>query len=245
MGLEGLTELQIFQGFIGLVSLIITFIIALKIISKYFTYKQIELLTIGLMMIFISSAWWGSNIAFVLYVFFNIEISDVLYIFISFGFIWISLLLWMYSFAHLVYPQSKRKIVSIFFVISVLYMTFFIIFLTTNTSLIATRVGLLDTESGLYVFIFALFNLTISLITNIIFLKHCLKSNDSKIRWKGKLIFISLIIYIIGSIFDSSATINPIALFIVRMILTLSSILSYIGWVMPDRIARWLVKEEN
>ena len=43
MGLEGLTELQIFQGFMGLVSLSITVIVAIKIASKYFTYERIEL----------------------------------------------------------------------------------------------------------------------------------------------------------------------------------------------------------
>jgi len=245
MGLEGLTELQIFSGFIGLVSMAITFILAIKIISKYLTYKRIEFLAIGLMMIFITSSWWGATLAFVLYVFFNTELSYVLYIFMSFGFMWVASLLWMYAFSYLVYPKSKMKITSIFLVISILYMILFIIFLTTNPSLIATRVGRFDTENGSYTLIFSLFNLTVSIITNIIFLKHCLRSDDPKIQWRGKLIFISLILFTIGAIFDSAATINPISLFIVRLILVLSSILGYIGWIMPDRIANWLIKEEK
>jgi len=59
----------------------------------------------------------------------------------------------------------------------------------------------------------------------------------------GKFIFLAFILFMIGAILDSAISLNPIALLITRFILVISSILAYIGWIMPDRVAIWLLKE--
>jgi hypothetical protein len=62
------------------------------------------------------------------------------------------------------------------------------------------------------------------------------------VRWKGKFIFIGYIIFLTGAILDSVIPLNPLTLFLTRILLVLSSFISYIGWIMPDSIANRLVK---
>ncbi len=243
MGIEGLTELELIEGFLGTISLIITIFVGLRIVWKYFTFKRIEFITIGFTMVSLTSGWWGANFSFWAYLIFDIVLPDVIYFFLSQGFTPLAIILWVYSFCHLVYPKSKWKIVSIIVVIGILYEIFFIIFLITDPTIIGTKITKFDAEFHLFVFSYIIFSLIVSLITNIIFFKHCLRSEDPKIRWKGKFVFIGFIVFLIAAILDSGIPLNPITLFITRLMLVFSSIISYIGWIMPDRVARWLIKE--
>ncbi|MFX1338109.1 MAG: hypothetical protein ACFFDK_05840 [Promethearchaeota archaeon] len=243
MGIEDLSDLEIIEGILGLISLGITIFIGLKIISKFSIHKRIEFITVGLLMIFISSAWWGCILAFIVYIVLNSDIPDSLYIFLSYGLLPISVLLWLYSFGHLTYPNSKWKIVLIWVIISILYEIYFVILLFTNPTLLAIRTTRFDSQTQPYVSLYLILILIITIITNSIFFRKCLKSDDEKIQWMGKFIFLAIIIFLIGSILDSSITINAIMLFITRTLFLVSSILGYIGWIMPKRVASWLIKE--
>ncbi|MFX1394497.1 MAG: hypothetical protein ACFFAH_13105 [Promethearchaeota archaeon] len=243
MGIEGLTQLELIHGTLGLISLIVAVASGIKIASSYFKYKQIELLTVGLVLIFITSGWWGATTAFVLYLFFDIEISDFLYIFISYAFLSASLLFWLYSFCHLVYPNSKWIIVSIFLAISIIYEIFFIYFLFKDPSILVIRITRFDSETQPFVSLYVVFELLITIITNIIFFSKSSKSDDARIRWKGRFIFLALILFVTGAVLDSIIVLSETMLFITRSLLMLSAVINYIGWIMPDRVARWLIKE--
>ena len=243
MGLEGLTQFEIIQGFVGLINLTITTIVGLKILSKYFTHKRVELFTVGIMMIFVTSAWWGSAFAFVFYVLFDYEISDVAYIFISYGLVSITSIFWFYSFGYLVYPKSKWKIAGVWLAFSIVYTIIFMALLFTNPSLLAVRVTRFDSETRTIVSLYVLLSLLLSLITQYIFFRRSTSSEDKRIKWKGRFIFFGFIMFLIGGILDSVFQLTPTTLFLTRMMLVISAIISYIGWVMPDKVANWLVKE--
>jgi len=81
-----------------------------------------------------------------------------------------------------------------------------------------------------------------SLILYSIFKKSS-ASEDNRVIWKGRLIFFGFILFLIGGILDSVVKLTPITLLLTRMLLVASSIISYFGWIMPDRVANWLVKE--
>jgi len=243
MSLEGLTQFEIIQGFVGIVNLVITIFVGLKILSKYFRHKKVELFTVGLMMIFVTSAWWGSAFTFIFYVLFDYELSDVAYIFISYGLVTITSIFWLYSFGYLVYPKSKWKITGTWLAICIVYTIFFMYFLFTNPSLLAIRVTRFDSETQTFVSVYVLLSLLTSLITQYIFFKKSSASEDNRVIWKGRLIFFGFILFLIGGILDSVVQLTPITLLLTRMLLVASSIISYFGWIMPDRVANWLVKE--
>ena len=194
-------------------------------------------------MIFITSGWWGSTSAFILYVFFDTELSDFHYLFLSYVLLPLPNLLWIYSFAQIFYQRSKWKLVLIWLIISIVYEIFFFIFIFTDTTRIGTRVGIFDAVANTFILFFILISFVISIITNIMFLIASLRSAEAEVRWKGKFIFMTFVVYVFATILDSTVPLNTISLFITRMLLIVSTILGYIGWTMPDRVARWLIKD--
>ena len=57
MGIEDLTEFEMVSGVLGLIAFAISLTVGIKITAKYFQSRRHELLTIGIMMLFISSGW--------------------------------------------------------------------------------------------------------------------------------------------------------------------------------------------
>ncbi|MFX1394798.1 MAG: hypothetical protein ACFFAH_14655 [Promethearchaeota archaeon] len=105
MSLEGLTHLEIIRGISNIFSMILSITLGILMARKYFKYKQIELLIMGLNFIALSALAWGPILAFIMYVFFSVEITDTLYLFLVWGLGHVSIILWMYVFSHLVYPK--------------------------------------------------------------------------------------------------------------------------------------------
>jgi hypothetical protein len=243
MAFSDLTQFEIIQGFAGLISLSIMIFIGFIIVSKYFKYKKIEFMTVGLMMVFITSGWWGSTLNFLFYAFFNFEMGDQLYIFISYGIVSLASIFWIYSFSHIVYPDSKWKIFSIWLVISIVYSIFFIYYLFTDSSILAIRITRFDSETRYFVTVYILLSLLISLITQYIFLTKSIHSDDAIIRWKGKLIFSGYIIFLIGAVLDSTIALTPMILLLTRVLIVVCALISYIGWIMPKKVANLLVKK--
>ncbi|MHA1804022.1 MAG: hypothetical protein ACTSU4_05750 [Promethearchaeota archaeon] len=239
MGIESFTSFELFYGFIGLIPLTINFILGIRISLKYLTYRKEELITVGLMLVFITSPWWGSAFSFLAILLFNINLSDTSYIIISYGLIPIASLFWIYSFVLLVCPHLKWKIFLVYALFTACYEILFFYYLFTNPSLLAIRVSKLESETQLVVTSFALITMAISVITNFLFMKKSLQSQERIIRWKGKLIFISLLVFILGALLDSIVSLTPLTVLITRIILMVASILSYIGWIMPERIAKY------
>ncbi|MHA1803624.1 MAG: hypothetical protein ACTSU4_03695 [Promethearchaeota archaeon] len=243
MGIESFTSLELFYGTFELLTLTVNFLLGFRIVSKYFSYKQIELVTVGLMLIFLFSPWWGSAIAFITILVFNVDVSDTFYIFISFGLIPIASLLWMYSFALLVYPYSKWKILLIYLAFNIAYIIIFFYYLVTDPSLLAIRVSKFDSETKLIVASYVLITIAINLLTILIFIRKSMQSPNRVIQWKAKLILLAFLFFGIGAILDSVISLIALTLFITRLILLISSIIFYIGWTMPPKLAKLIVKE--
>jgi len=194
MGIEELTEFEIVSGFLGLIALAISLTVGIKIVLKYFEYKRHELLIIGMMMIFVSSGWWAALAAFVLFILFDFYFPTTLFLALSYGLTPISHLLWLYAFGYLVYPKSKWKLFVIFAVISGLYWLYFWTSLLINPALIATRTDQFIYENLSQVIqLYILYIIVFSLITIVIFLRECLKSENLKIQWRGKFLLYSTI----------------------------------------------------
>ncbi len=67
VGFEGLTDIEIVVGIFDSLIVIISLIIGLKLISKYFSNKEIALVTVGFAMIFFSLGFTGGMVSFILY----------------------------------------------------------------------------------------------------------------------------------------------------------------------------------
>ncbi len=243
MVIESLTSVELVQGFIEITQLTLNFVLGIRIIMKYINIKRFELITIGGMTIFLTSAWWGSGLSFLSILFFDVPLSENIYIIISYGLIPVASLLWMYSFGLLVYPHYRWKIFFVYLTFNLVYVGIFFYYLYVDPSLLVLRISKFDSETQIVVTSFIIITLIISLATNFIFMRKSLKSEQPKIRYKGIFIFCALVTFVVGAVLDSIFSLTPITVVITRSILMISSILQYIGWIMPEGIAKILIKE--
>jgi hypothetical protein len=244
MTIESLPEIEIFHGIFTLINVLFGIIVGLRISSKYIEYKRKELLTVGLSQIFSAAAYWSSIIAFLTIIFLNYEPGLTFHL----GFhliVPLGLIFWIYSISLLLYPKSQKKIVLFFVVLCIVYDLFLGIFLITDPSSLGRRTGMTLNETYLYINSFLLFSLLVVVITVILFLRSTLRSDNPKIRWKGKFIFLGMIISIIAAVIGIIIQDTPFTIILTRSLYMIGSIAAYIGWLMPEKVAKWLIKEDK
>ena len=257
MGLEDLTEYEIISGILGLIAFSISLAVGIIIVLKYFQYKRHELLTVGLQMIFVSSGWWASLLSFVLFILFDFYFPTTLFLILTYGIQPITHLFWIYSFAYLVYPKSKWKFFLVFFLVAVLYEIHFWYFMIVDPTGIAIRESqFIYTDISPIIQLYVLFILVVGLITVYNFSKQLMRSDEPKTRWRGKFLMYSMILLAINAIVVIIITVTQepwdptqftpeqIAISIVlNIIIYVSTILSYFGWIMPEWLENRLIKE--
>ena len=243
MGIEDLTQLEILQAFTSLIYAITGTIVGGIIASKYFKHRKPELLGIGLSLVILTFPWYGGGISFLTYVFFDFILPDTLYFLINYGLIAFALIFWIYGISILLSKNVKRN-TTITAIISLTYEVVFLYLLITNISMVGVKEGRFNSDAALFPTIFVVFALLITLITMLMFIRVCFRSEDLKIKWKGRFLLIATLLLIIGSFMDATITLTPETLITARIILMLRLIFSYLGWLLPDRVAKWLIKEE-
>jgi hypothetical protein len=245
MGLADLTQLEILQGSTSLIYAITGTIIGAIIASKYFTFKRKELLGIGLSLILLTAPWYGGGISFLMIIFFDSILDDSMYFFINYGLIAFALLGWMWGISILLFEKSVKKIMAAISAICIPYEIILVILLAIDPSLVGKKEGKFNSDAGLLPTIFIAFALILTLITMLMFIRQSLRSDNLKIKWKGKFLLIAVILMIIGSFLDASITLTPTTLLITRIILMWRLLFSYLGWLLPDPIANWLIKDKE
>ena len=245
MALEDLTLLEIIQGSTSLIYAITGTLIGLIIASKYLTYERKELLGIGIALALLTAPWYGGGISFLTYIFFDFILDDSIYFFINYGLLAIALIAWMYGMSILLFPNSIKRNMIIFSIICIPYEIIFIVTLSISTSMIGAKEGKFNSDAALLPTVFIIFALLVSLITMIMFVRQSLRSSNLKIKWKGRFLLIAVILMAIGSFMDAILTITATTLMIARIILLWRLIFSYLGWLMPERVANWLIKDQE
>ncbi len=138
--------------------------------------------------------------------------------------------------------DKKNVIISL--IICIPYEIILIVFLIINPSIVGTKQGKFNSDSALLPTVFIIFGLLVTLITMLMFIKECMRSENLKIKWQGRFLLIAVILLIIGSFMDAMITISPLILIITKIILMIRLIFSYLGWLLPKKVANWLVKED-
>ena len=236
-----MTELEIINHIGLLIATTFSIILGIIMIRKYYKYKDLELLTMGFSTIFISSPWWGLILAFISYALFSIEISDLMFLFFAIGFSPIALILQIITISRLVYQESWKKISILLIVPVIIHRIFWFIFLFTNPSLLWVRLSRFDGEVQPFHLLYTLYATIIVIIIYTLFIRDCLRSVEPKIRLKGKFVYLGCFIYFVGIVLGVIVNLDIATLF-ARFVVMTAVILSYIGWVMPERVAKFFIK---
>lgn len=246
-----LSILDIIQGIENLIFVITAFILGFIIMKKYFTLKKTtskkkyQYISLGLTLIFMTSGWWGSVIVF-LVSFVNVDIPDNMYIFSESVFVSLTLFLWCFSFGK-IYQNEKyyKKIILIFGIICSLYEIFIIFAFLTDYTLIGVRSDIFYIDYSLTVVIFLIFAMITELVTGFIFFTETKKSDDNKIKMKGKFLLMAFILFPLAILIDIISNIMAIQYLEIvnifgKILLVSSGFCFFFGFLLPNRVFNFL-----
>ena len=83
-------------------------------------------------------------------------------------------------------------------------------------------------------------------ITGLILALKSLKVDNPAIKMRGKMIFLAIPSFTIGAALDSIlGAVNPVLIVFIRIILILSAILFYLGFVLPEWFKKLFLKNKS
>lgn len=241
-----LEMLEFYNGLTGTIFFIISIIVGVRLISKYFEHKTRGLLFAGLTWLIICETYWPLAISFIMVLLINETLSTEVYFFIGAVFIPLGILSWLIVFTDLLYKSKQKMILSIAAITGIIFEIFYLFFLFTNPSLIVVKVGLVDGEYLSFALYYFLGVLVVFLITGLLFARDALKSEKPSLKLKGKLLIGAFVLFVIGIALDGLTPLNllnPITITLYRIIVILASFLFYSGFFLPKWLEKLILKK--
>lgn len=240
--------MDIFRAVSTLIFVVISILVGLRILLKYYKHKRKELVTVGLTWIFVSSPWWPLAFGFLSILFFNYLFDPRIYLFLMNGFSAFGVICWIYSISVLTYPHLKKLLVSIYGVICGVYEIILITLLCIDPNFIATTGPDADGFSysrTLLPNVFYIFVVLTILITAVLFCLKSLNSENPTVRWKGRFLLLGFITFIGASAFEIFSAGLRLLQAILRIILIFAAIEYYLGFFLPDWMKNVLIKNNK
>lgn len=245
MGFESLIDIEIFQGFFTLIRIAITITFGLIIMSKYYSNRRKEYFLIGLSSIIATSPWWGSSFSFLSIVFLDFEMGTFWFLFINNVFTPIAAVSWIYALSILICPTRKKMLVSLYSIICILFEILIITFLFIAPEMIGTKISALNSNIGVFSLLISIFFLLTIVITMSVFIWKSLQFEDQRIIWKARFLLLHIITFVVAAIMELLLPLTLLAITIVRLVQISGAIEGYLGWLLPEKISNWLIKEKK
>ncbi|TXT61958.1 MAG: conserved membrane protein of unknown function [Promethearchaeota archaeon] len=245
--------LQIMLNVFSLIFVVVNLLVGARIISKYFELRNKVFIYIGFAWIGIAFPWLPEifNLIFRLI---NLQAND-LFLLILFAIVNLIVIppfviLWILALNKLTGIRDifKKILLISAIILSVVFELFIFVFLSIDSPLVGkvseTREYTVNWST--YVNLLLIVLLVFILVTGLIFGKESLNSKDTTVNLKGKFLLSAFVLFAIAAALDSIFTVQTsygiILKIIARIMLMVSSILFYIGFIMPERIENWLIK---
>jgi len=242
----GLEPLDYINGIMGLIFVSITIIVGISILFKYFKSNNVNLLYVGIAWIFFCSGWYGTSISFIASFFnggFGLPLEAILLInFIPLPF---GLISWMIAYTDFMFKDKRKLFMSILCIyIAVFYIIFFGSLLT-DVSQIATKVSAVDTHSdNIIISLILIIALILILLTGVSFSLKTIKIGNPEMKVKGKFLLVAFFSFVIGAILDAIMPTSALSLILLRILLISSALEFYIGFILPEMVKKFLLKEK-
>jgi hypothetical protein len=246
LGIEDLTQVQLIDGIMGLIYPAVGIIVGIIIASKYTKYKRKELLFVGISLIFAVISYLSTGITFIGMIFYNYVLDDTIFFLLYLGFGMYGTIFWMWAMAILIAPKHIKKIVGFYTIICIAFAIYVYlgIFMFPSWEVLV-RNGPMDITTSRITQLFALFAFLSILISGLFFFRDTTRSGNARTIWKGRFIFTSIVLLTIGSLLISADLTDFTLILISRGILLGRIIFSYLGWIFPESVAKWLTKEDE
>ena len=245
-----LTGLEILQGILTLAFTLISFLLGLLILRKYFTLKDKRLLLVGITWILLISPWWPDSISFVLLIFSGggINLHNAVYFFIANALIAPIYFTWGKAFADLVIsekPNIKKIFIVSLTIWGIVFEILFLIMFINDYNSVGVRQTVFYVEWTDFIDINLLVSSVFFTITGLVFGGKALKSKDPEIKLKGKFLLIAFITFTIGAIIDILfvGQYNELTLVLARTFVIIAAFSFYTGFVLPNFMKKLFLKD--
>ncbi len=237
-----LSVIEFMQGFFSLLFVVISVLVGLRLIFKYFEVKKRVFLLVGLAWIGFSNPWIPDSINFVLILSFNITLNEVAYLIIGNVFLPFFLIVWLIAFTDLLYKDRQKQILLISVILTVIFEISFFALLAVNVNLIGKSLGPFHYEFSPFIEVYLIICILVVLITGLLFSRESFRSSIPELRLKGILLMIAFVSFAIGSILDSTIPLTAITVLITRIILISGAVEFYGGLILPNWMKKLFLK---
>ena len=244
--------MDILQGILSLIYVVISFIIGLVIISKYGKFKNRLYLLVGLCWLSLSTLWLPEAVSFVMSVFILQTLAVEWYLIIGNVFFPIAIISWIFAYTDMINKQKEKLAVSLVVIYGIVFEGLFFYFFSLGTSFIGVINPLrpFSADLGIFLTILLFIGFITLFFTGIKFSRKSVKSENREVSLKGKLLQFAFIAFtiaallektarsiLIGTVFpDPTIPILSVMLVVVRILLISSAFAFYGGFLLP----RWM-----
>lgn len=240
-----LAPFEVLYGALTFAAVIISVLLGILIALKYFKFKKIDFLLVGLTWIFLVSPYWSDGIQFITITIFGTELNPEIYFFIANAFIAPIHIVWIYAISDFLFPTRKKALVTIFSIEAIVFEAVFLMLFFLDPLLIGDQKSYFVVEWAIWIQIYLLVSIALFLITGFLFARRSLKSPTKDVKLKGKFLIIAFLCFTVAAVIDvvGAETPNELTIFLARTFLIVSSICFYIGFIMPRFIKGLFIRE--
>ncbi len=238
---------DILQGSFSLIFVIISIVLGITILLKYFDQKNRLYLLVGISWIGVANPWIPDSISFLMNITVQQSLPVGLYFIIGNCFLPIALLTWFTAFTDMIKKDSQKKVLIITAILSILFEVVFFTLFFIDIDLIGVINPLrpFTVEFDIFITVFLICVIFAMMISGVIFAQRSIKVEDREVRLKGKLLRAAFITFTVGAILDSllgtifedpADPFLAVMVVVVRILLIISAIEFYGGFLLP----RWM-----
>jgi hypothetical protein len=239
-----LEPLDIVNGIFGLLFVVISIVLGLIIVSKYFRTKDKNFLLVGFTWIFLISGWYGTSASFLVALLTGGDgLSLEMILLLNFIPLPIALVLWSIAFTNFLYKEKQLTYMIFVAIYIAIFYIIFLYYLITDVSFIAEKISPVDTAANsLLLALFLVIFILIFFISGVKFALATLSIDNPETKLKGKFLLIAFPSFCIGGFLDAALPTTALTLIIFRIILILSAIMFYSAFIMPNWIKNKFLK---
>ena len=239
-----LNPLDILNGIFSFIFVVISLVVGVLILIRYFRYKEKIYFLVGATWILISEPWWPSSLSFLVSLSNGKGLPPTIYFLIGNMLIPLAITFWLLAFTEFLLTEKRKLILLVFAIIGVIFEIIFFTLLFINPDLIGYLNPPVDVSYNFFIMIFLLIFILIVVISGFFFARLSLKSDDPEVKLKGKLLVVAYIAFFVGALLDSSIRLNELGVIFVRLILIASAVFWYGGFLLPHWMKKLFLKKK-
>lgn len=237
--------IEYLQGISAIIFIIVAIGLGMIFLLKYPKHKEPNLILIGIAWMGLATAYLSTVVKFLLKVTLDFDLPDQVHFIINNAFLPGALFLWLYAITDLLETKKpiKYTILGLTAILGILFEIIFFVLLYTNSSLIGTFKFDLTVDWQDYIEIYFLILGVVLIFSAFFFSIKSILSKDKNVALKGKLVLLGFVIYTISVVLNAFFASIALAIIFERSFLILSSILLYMGFLLPNWVQNIFLKK--